>query len=64
MNTSLKHRALNEMQPEPPPQDKPAKTAFRLSAEQWEAVCKRLEAPAKVIPALHELFCKPESIVL
>lgn len=34
-------------------------TQFRLPPEQWEAFCQRLEEPAKVIPALRELFAEP-----
>ncbi len=29
---------------------------FRLPPEQWEAFCARLDAPAKTIPALRQLF--------
>ncbi len=35
-------------------------TEYRLSADQWEAFCHRLEEPPKVIPALQELFQEPE----
>lgn len=35
-------------------------TEFRLSPEQWEAFCERLDAPPQVIPALRELFGEPE----
>jgi uncharacterized protein (DUF1778 family) len=35
-------------------------TEFRLPPAQWEAFCERLDAPAKVIPALKDLFREPE----
>ncbi|MDF5716265.1 MAG: DUF1778 domain-containing protein [Rhizonema sp. NSF051] len=35
-------------------------TEFRLSPDQWEAFCQRLDAPPKVIPALQQLFSEPE----
>ncbi|HLK57908.1 MAG TPA: DUF1778 domain-containing protein [Chthonomonadaceae bacterium] len=35
-------------------------TAFRLPPEQWEAFCERLDAPAKTIPALRQLFSEAE----
>ncbi len=35
-------------------------TGFRLPAEEWEAFCERLDAPAKSIPALSQLFSEPE----
>ncbi|MBK9315794.1 MAG: DUF1778 domain-containing protein [Acidobacteria bacterium] len=35
---------------------------FRLSADQWKAFCERLDAPAKVIPALKDLFSEPEPV--
>lgn len=35
-------------------------TEFRLPPEHWEAFCARLDAPAKTIPALRELFSKAE----
>ena len=35
-------------------------TVFRLPPEQWEAFCQRLDAPAKIIPALRQLFREPE----
>ena len=35
-------------------------TEFRLTPAQWEAFCERLDAPAKVIPALKDLFSEPE----
>ena len=35
-------------------------TEFRLPAEQWEAFCERLDAPARTIPALHQLFSEAE----
>lgn len=31
-------------------------TAFQLPPEQWEAFCQRLDAPAKTVPALRQLF--------
>ena len=33
---------------------------FRLPLEQWEAFCERLDAPAKTIPALQQLFSEAE----
>ena len=33
---------------------------FRLSSEQWEAFTKRLDAPARTIPALQGLFRESE----
>jgi uncharacterized protein (DUF1778 family) len=35
-------------------------TEFRLPAEQWEAFCERLDAPARIIPALDQLFREEE----
>jgi uncharacterized protein (DUF1778 family) len=35
-------------------------TEFRLTPEEWEAFCERLDAPARVIPALHDLFRETE----
>jgi uncharacterized protein (DUF1778 family) len=35
-------------------------TEFRLPPEQWEAFCERLDAPARTIPALVQLFSEPE----
>ena len=35
-------------------------TDFRLTPAQWKAFCERLDAPAKVIPALRDLFSEPE----
>ena len=35
---------------------------FRLSADQWKAFCERLDAPAKVIPALKDLFSESEPV--
>ncbi|MGE0102854.1 MAG: DUF1778 domain-containing protein [Blastocatellales bacterium] len=32
---------------------------FRLSPEQWEAFCARLDDPPRVIPALRDLFSEP-----
>ena len=31
-------------------------TEFRLTPEEWETFSERLDAPARVIPALHDLF--------
>lgn len=33
---------------------------FRLTLTQWEDFCKRLDAPARVIPALQTLLRGPE----
>lgn len=33
---------------------------FRLTPDQWEAFCERLDAPPKVIPELQRLFSEPE----
>jgi uncharacterized protein (DUF1778 family) len=35
-------------------------TEFRLTPEEWEAFCERLDAPARVIPPLHDLFRQTE----
>ncbi len=35
---------------------------FRLPLEQWEAFCQRLDAPAKTIPALRQLFSVAERL--
>jgi uncharacterized protein (DUF1778 family) len=35
-------------------------TEFRLPPEQWESFCARLDAPAKTIPALCQLFGETE----
>ncbi|MEP7338990.1 MAG: DUF1778 domain-containing protein [Acidobacteriota bacterium] len=35
-------------------------TEFRLSPAQWKTFCERLDEPAKVIPALCDLFKEPE----
>ena len=35
-------------------------TEFRLPPEQWDTFCQRLDAPAKSIPALRELFSELE----
>jgi len=35
-------------------------TEFRLPPEQWEAFCARLDAPARTIPTLQELFREAE----
>lgn len=35
-------------------------TEFRLPPEQWEAFCERLDAPARTIPALQQLFSESE----
>lgn len=37
-------------------------TEFRLSPKQWKMFCERLDAPAKVIPALRDLFKEAGSI--
>ena len=37
-------------------------TEFRLPPEQWQAFCERLDEPAKVIPALRNLFGEPEPV--
>ena len=37
-------------------------TQFRLPPEQWQAFCERLDEPAKVIPALRQLFSEPEPV--
>lgn len=36
-------------------------TEFRLPPAQWQDFCERLDAPARVIPALKDLFSEPES---
>ncbi len=35
-------------------------TEFRLPPAQWQAFCERLNEPARVIPALRDLFSEPE----
>jgi uncharacterized protein (DUF1778 family) len=35
-------------------------TEFRLPPAQWKAFCESLDAPAKVIPQLRDLFSEPE----
>ncbi len=35
-------------------------TDFRLPPEQWEAFCELLDAPARTIPALRQLFSEAE----
>ena len=35
-------------------------TEFRLPPEQWEAFCSRMDAPAKTIPELRQLFSEEE----
>ena len=35
---------------------------FRLSADQWKDFCERLDAPAKVIPTLKDLFSESEPV--
>jgi uncharacterized protein (DUF1778 family) len=35
-------------------------TEFRLSPDQWEEFCQRLDEKPKVISALQELFSEPE----
>jgi len=37
-------------------------TEFRLTPAQWKAFCERLDAPARVIPALRDLFSEPEPV--
>ncbi len=37
-------------------------TEFRLPPAQWKAFCKRLDAPATVLPALRDLFSEPEPV--
>jgi uncharacterized protein (DUF1778 family) len=37
-------------------------TEFRLSPAQWKAFCESMDAPAKVIPQLRDLFSEPEPI--
>lgn len=37
-------------------------TEFRLTPAQWKAFCERLDAPAKVIPELRDLFSESEPI--
>jgi uncharacterized protein (DUF1778 family) len=34
-------------------------TEFRLPSEQWEEFCNRLDEPARVVPALRQLFSEP-----
>ena len=53
----------NEMTPQPEPQTPPKlkdQTEFRLSPDQWDAFCRRLDEPAKVIPELQQLFHEQE----
>jgi uncharacterized protein (DUF1778 family) len=33
---------------------------FRLPPAQWQAFCERLNEPARMIPALRDLFREPE----
>jgi uncharacterized protein (DUF1778 family) len=35
---------------------------FRLTPAQWKAFCERLDAPARVIPALRDLFSEAEPV--
>ena len=35
---------------------------FRLPPAQWKAFCERLDAPARVIPALRDLFSEAEPL--
>jgi len=35
-------------------------TEFRLSPEQWEEFCQRLDEPARTIPELRDLFSDAE----
>lgn len=37
-------------------------TEFRLPPEQWKAFCELLDAPAKVISGLRDLFSEPEPV--
>jgi hypothetical protein len=69
-------RAMSEKQPaadgknaDPGVQEMLADWAhFVLSAEQWEAFCRALDAPPRKIPALEQLFANkgvfdgPESV--
>jgi uncharacterized protein (DUF1778 family) len=33
---------------------------FRLSPEQWQAFCARLDEPARVVPEIRQLFAEPD----
>ncbi len=33
---------------------------YRLSPDQWQAFCRRLDEPPKGVPALRQLFREPE----
>jgi len=35
-------------------------TVFTLPPDKWEEFCARLDAPARAIPALQQLFSRPE----
>ena len=35
---------------------------FRLPPAQWQAFCERLDKPARVIPALRDLFSESEQM--
>lgn len=35
-------------------------TEYRLSTDQWETFCRRLDEPPQVIPALRQIFRDPE----
>jgi uncharacterized protein (DUF1778 family) len=35
-------------------------TVYRLPPEQWDAFCRRLDEPPKVLPALRRLFNEPD----
>jgi uncharacterized protein (DUF1778 family) len=37
-------------------------TEFRLTPAQWKVFCERMDAPARVVPALRDLFSEPEII--
>ncbi|MBO0722558.1 MAG: DUF1778 domain-containing protein [Blastocatellia bacterium] len=37
-------------------------TEFRLTPGQWKAFCERLDAPARVIPALRDLFSEAKGL--
>lgn len=36
-------------------------TEFRLTGEQWEAFCRSLDAPPRLVPELRRLFNEPEA---
>jgi predicted DNA-binding antitoxin AbrB/MazE fold protein len=41
------------------PDDPADRVAFTLSAEDWQAFCTALDAPARNIPALRQLLTEP-----